>query len=251
MRKLTVNIAIICSFIIWSLAVTSADVGVAAGGSHTVGLMTNGTVVAVGQNIHGQCEVGSWTDITQVAAGYDHTLGLKSDMTVVAVGNNDDGQCEVASWTGITQVAAGGYHTVGLKTDKTAVAVGSNDYGQCDVEGGTNILQVAAGGYHTVGVMTNKTVVAVGSNSSGQCNVNSWNLGDPCLLEIIYGEFSPEAELLRYFRDHLLSTTPEGQELIRLYYQLSPGIVGLIEGDEPFRKEIKDLVDEMLPRLLQ
>jgi len=25
----------------------------------------------------------------------------------------------------------------------------------------------------------------------------------------------------------------------------------LIEGDEPFRKEIKDLVDEMLPRLLQ
>jgi alpha-tubulin suppressor-like RCC1 family protein len=212
-------------------------------------------VVAVGPTSgsldDGQCEVESWTDITQVAAGYAHTVGLKSDMTVVAVGNNDDGQCEVASWTGITQVAAGGYHTVGLKTDKTAVAVGSNDYGQCDVEGGTNILQVAAGGYHTVGVMTNKTVVAVGSNSSGQCNVNSWNLGDPCLLETIYGEFSPEAELLRYFRDHLLSTTPEGQELIRLYYQLSPGIVGLIEGDEPFRKEIKDLVDEMLPRLLQ
>ena len=59
MRKLTVNIAIICSFIIWSLAVTSADVGVAAGGYHTVGVMTNKTVVAVGSNSSGQCNVNS------------------------------------------------------------------------------------------------------------------------------------------------------------------------------------------------
>ncbi len=33
-----------------------------------------------------------------VAAGLYHTVGLKSDGTVVAVGLNDDGQCDVESW---------------------------------------------------------------------------------------------------------------------------------------------------------
>ena len=43
----------------------------------------------------------------QVVAGDSHTMGLKSDGTVVAVGWNDNGQCDVSSWTGIQQVAAG------------------------------------------------------------------------------------------------------------------------------------------------
>ena len=69
-----------------------------------------------------------------MTAGYDHTVGLKADGTVVAVGNNDDGQCDVDSWTGIQQVAAGAYHTVGLKADGTVLAVGANSFGQCDVD---------------------------------------------------------------------------------------------------------------------
>ena len=51
-------------------------------------------------------------------------MGLKSDGTVVAVGDDASGQCNVGGWTGITQVAAGIYHTVGLKSDGTVVAVG-------------------------------------------------------------------------------------------------------------------------------
>jgi alpha-tubulin suppressor-like RCC1 family protein len=31
----------------------------------------------------------------QVSAGESHTVGLESDSTVVAVGNNDHGECEV------------------------------------------------------------------------------------------------------------------------------------------------------------
>ena len=52
-------------------------------------------------------------------------MGLKSDGTVVAVGWNDHGQCNVGDWTGIVQVAAGGYHTIGLKSDGTVVAAGA------------------------------------------------------------------------------------------------------------------------------
>ena len=108
-----------------------------------------------------------------VAAGCGHIVGLKSDGTVVAVGDNISGQCDAGNWTGIVQVATGGCHTVGVKSDGTVVAVGAkgtvpvvNDYGQCDVGDWMDIVQVAAGGIffvgHTVGVKTNGTVVAAG-----------------------------------------------------------------------------------------
>jgi len=91
---------------------------VAAGYYQTVGLKSDGTVVAVGYNGYGQGNVSSWTGITQVAAGADNTVGLKSDGTVVAVGDNEWGECNVSSWAGITQVSAGGGQTtVGLKSD--------------------------------------------------------------------------------------------------------------------------------------
>ena len=68
-----------------------------------------------------------------ISAGYRHTVGLEADGTVVAVGDNDDGQCDVKSWTDIVAVATGTFHTVGLKADGTVVAVGQNKYDQCNV----------------------------------------------------------------------------------------------------------------------
>ena len=77
-------------------------------------------------------------DIIAVAAGSFHTVGLKSDGTVVAVGDNVDGLCDVEDWTDIVDIASGGYHTVGLKSDGTVVAVGYNGDGQCDVDAWNN-----------------------------------------------------------------------------------------------------------------
>jgi alpha-tubulin suppressor-like RCC1 family protein len=151
----------------------AANFMVAAGGC-TVGLRSDGRVLAVGSNHFNQCNVGSWKDIVQVAPGTFHTVGLKSDGTVVAAGWNDAGQCNVGSWTDIIQVAAGDYHTVGLRSDGTVVAVGSNEFGQCNVGGWTNIIQIDAGGVHTVGLKSDGTVVAVGWNDWGQRNVGGW-----------------------------------------------------------------------------
>ena len=72
-----------------------------AGSTHTVGLKSDGTVVAVGNNDYGQCNVSDWTDIVALSAGSKYTIGLKSDGTVVAAGNNDSGQCDVSGWTDI------------------------------------------------------------------------------------------------------------------------------------------------------
>ena len=147
---------------------------VAAGGYHTVGLKSDGTVVAVGLNTSEQCDVGSWENIIQVAAGYRHTVGLKSDGTVVAVGDNYFGQCDVDEWADIDQVTAGGYHTVGLKSNGAVLAVGWNDFSQCNVNEWAEIVQVAAGYYHTVGLESDGTLVAVGLNNNGQCDIGDW-----------------------------------------------------------------------------
>jgi alpha-tubulin suppressor-like RCC1 family protein len=60
-------------------------------------------------------------------------VGITSDGTVIAVGNDDHKRCDVDSWIDIIQVAASSGHTVGLKDDGTAVAVGYSPYGQCSV----------------------------------------------------------------------------------------------------------------------
>lgn len=71
---------------------------IAAGSRHTVALLPDGTVRAVGADSHGQCEVQDWRNIIAIAAGSLHTLGLREDGTVVAVGSNAHGQCDVEEW---------------------------------------------------------------------------------------------------------------------------------------------------------
>jgi len=94
-----------------------------AGYYHTVGLRSDGTVVAMGygDRYYGQSDVDDWTDITQVTAGYAHTVALKEDGTVVAVGYTYHGECNVGDWSNIIRIAAGHYHTVGLRFDGTVV----------------------------------------------------------------------------------------------------------------------------------
>jgi len=171
----------------YSITANFARYMVAAGWHHTVGLKSDGTAVAVGDNYWGECYVGSWRDITQVAAGNSYTLGLKSDGTVVAMGDNDEGQCNVSSWRDIVQVAAGAQHTVGLKSDGTVIAAGWNYHGQCEVGGWANIVQVTAGWGHTVGLKSDGTVTAVGNNKWGQYDgVDGWT----DIVQIAAGSFS-------------------------------------------------------------
>ncbi len=51
---------------------------------------------------------------------------------------------------------------------------------------------------------------------------------------------------MRNFRDNVLSTTTEGQEIIKLYYEWSPAIVKGMEEDEEFKEEVREMVDGIL-----
>ncbi len=141
---------------------------VSAGGEHTVALRKDGTVTAVGKNSFGQLDVDMWVDIIQIAAGVEHTIGLKADGSIVAVGDNEGGQLAVSEWKDIVQVAAGDFHSVGLKSDGTVVAAGSNEMGQTDVAVWSDIVQIAAGWDHTVGLKPDNTALATGDGSMGQ-----------------------------------------------------------------------------------
>ena len=158
---------------------------ISAGGYHTVGLKSNGTVIACGNNDNGQCDVSKWKDIISISAGNCHTVGLKKDGTVVACGNNYYGQCNVAKWENIVAISAGKEHTVGLQEDGTVIAIGNNVFGQCDVKKWKNITAISAGGNHTVGLRDDDTVVAVGYNKNRQCNVQDWR----GIIEISAGEY--------------------------------------------------------------
>ena len=153
----------------------SPIVDVSAGAHHTVGLRENGTVVAVGDNDYGQCNVSDWSDIVAISAEENHTIGLKADGTVVAVGNNDYGQCNVSDWSDIVAISAGAFHVIGLKSDGTVVAMGLNDDGQCFVTDWSDIVAICTGAFHTVGLKADGTVVAVGLDGFGQCNVSNWS----------------------------------------------------------------------------
>lgn len=113
--------------------------GRAPGAGHTVGLREDGTVVAVGDNEYGQCDVDDWKDIIAIAAGDWFTVGLKSNGTVITTQPDLEefpdlyaGACNVdgEGWNDIIAIAAGSGSTIGLKKDGSIVSVGYNDFDQ-------------------------------------------------------------------------------------------------------------------------
>jgi hypothetical protein len=67
--------------------------------------------------------------------------------------------------------------------------------------------------------------------------------------EAIYGEHAEETELLRKYRDNVLSKTPEGQELIKAYYKFSPTVTKLLEQRPLLKNKAKAFIDSMLPAI--
>ena len=126
---------------------------VAAGGSHSLVILSDGSLWSYGYNNHGQLGDGSTADhyvpvrvaglsgVTQVAGGDMHTLALRSDGTVWAWGYNGTGQLgdgtttdrtrpvRVAGLNGVTHIAAGDFFSLAVRSDGTAVGLGEQRSG--------------------------------------------------------------------------------------------------------------------------
>jgi hypothetical protein len=81
------------------------------------------------------------------------------------------------------------------------------------------------------------------------CEASCITEGAPCAIFLALNNDEKNIDTLRRFRDEVLSTTPFGQEYIRLYYEWSPVIVQAMEEDEAFRQEVQELIEQLLPMI--
>ena len=140
-------------------------IAIAAGGSHSLALRNNGTVIAWGNNTYGQTNVpASLSNVVAIAAGYYDSIALKRDGTVAVWGANDFGQTNVpAGLTNIVAVAGSFYDIIVLKSDGTVFAWGGNNYGQTNIPSGlSNVVAVSSGFYDNMVLRNDGTVVAWG-----------------------------------------------------------------------------------------
>jgi alpha-tubulin suppressor-like RCC1 family protein len=143
-------------------------VAIAAGAQHSLALLSNGTVMAWGDNERGQlgdgttsgpdhcyteqeptqcstspAPVSGLSEVTAIAAGQNFNLALLKNGTVMAWGSNGQGELGnggsswadaspalVSGLSGVTAIAAGGDDGLALLSDGTVMAWGSNEFGQ-------------------------------------------------------------------------------------------------------------------------
>ena len=67
-----------------------------------------------------------------------------------------------------------------------------------------------------------------------------------CVVEEIYGKDSEEVEVLRHFRDTILSKTQSGKEIIKLYYEWNPRVVNALKDDEKLKGNVRQMIDQIL-----
>jgi hypothetical protein len=128
-------------------------------------------------------------------------------------------------------------------------ALGSSAVGDYDIDGDSRIsgarVDIGADEYQGTNPTTTTAVPGTTTTSAAPGSTTT-TTKDPCATEEIYGEHSEKTGSLRYFRDDVLSRTPEGQEVIKLYYEWSPVIVKVMEDDEEFKEEVKEVIDGIL-----
>ena len=68
-----------------------------------------------------------------VSAGTYFTIGLKADGTLIAVGDNQYGQCNVTGLENIIAIDCGGYSSIAVTKNGRLVVFGSNSDGQLEI----------------------------------------------------------------------------------------------------------------------
>jgi alpha-tubulin suppressor-like RCC1 family protein len=184
-----------------AVSVLSGVTAVAAGGEHSLALLSNGTVMAWGNNREGQLGTGSTasshlpvsvsgiSSAIAIAAGKEHSMALLSNGTVMSWGSNEEGQLgsgskatkstipvAVKGLTGVTAISAGDQFGLARLGNGTVMAWGAGGEGQLGngkkvksavpvaVKSLTGATAVAAGGEHGLALLANGTVMSWGSN---------------------------------------------------------------------------------------
>jgi alpha-tubulin suppressor-like RCC1 family protein len=170
---------------------------ISAGNQFSVGLHTNGNVVAWGENLFNQLGTGTYLNastpvavpglsgIRAINAGGNHTLALHGNGTVFAFGNNSFNQFgngnnpvfshrpyQVPGMSRVQAVAAGQAHSVALTSSgnvwgwgRTTVAFSSTPLRMSAL---SSVRALSAGWDHDLALLGNGRVMAWGANGAAQ-----------------------------------------------------------------------------------
>lgn len=105
------------------------------GGGHVVGLKSDGSVIAIGDNEYGQCDVDNseWKKgIVKIATGDWYTVGLTAEGNVIITGQNMPNTQyidieKISNWKNIKDIAAGYGQTLVLNDDGYVDSMGFDD----------------------------------------------------------------------------------------------------------------------------
>lgn len=177
---------------------------ISAGGYHALALLSNGTVMAWGDNEGGQLGNGTKTDsnvpvavsglsgvVTSISAGAFGSLALMSDGTVMEWGNFNVLPVAVSGLSEVAAIAQGAGPNLALLRDGTVMAWGENGWGELGNGTTTNsatpvavcatgtvgpcpggpylseVTAVSAGSFYSLALRRDGKVVAWGLNSTG------------------------------------------------------------------------------------
>ena len=187
---------------------TSGVTAVAAGADHSLFTKSDGSLWAMGSNLHGELGDGVYNNVTPfgtnqpqhvvttntvtaIAAGNLYSLFVKGDGSLWGMGDNGSGQLgngtsgnttnrPVFVTNGVTAVAVGYQHSLFLKSDGSLWGMGYNHYGQLgdgtfnnstnvpEMIVPSNVTAIAGGQYHTLFLKSDGSLWAMGYNGLGQ-----------------------------------------------------------------------------------
>jgi len=160
---------------------TPAECGftaVAAGGSYSLALRADGSIVSWGCDNFGQvsntptptdCNTPSECAFIAIDGGWGHGLALGGDGSIVSWGRDDYGQVsDTPAGSDFIAIAAGINHSLALGGDGSIVSWGRDDYGQVsDTPAETGFIAIASGGWNNFALRGNGTIVSWGPDYYG------------------------------------------------------------------------------------
>jgi len=108
---------------------------------------------------------------------------------------------------------------------------------------------IALEGTSTIHGPVHATVGSTATTTAPGSTTTTTASAGACAVETIYGERSAEVELLREYRDTVLSRSATGRRIISQYYELSPAVSEFLQKDPAARERARRVFDSMLPVL--
>ena len=141
---------------------------------HCVALKPDGTVIAVGENRDGQCNVSGWRNVVAVDCDNNGTVGLTAAGTVLYAGSTFHHQAQCTRWNNIKAITMSDACVYGLRYDGTVAATveganGAHFSTQPDVTTWRDIVTLRAEAGHVLGIRKNGEIVAISRNYYGRC----------------------------------------------------------------------------------